>query len=111
MPRCTTHCAVSGEDTDALKDFLLDFRLRGEDACPPFSRSNTMCLPILRTPAMRCDSRVFAISDAGDLSSSRLDPLQIDSITSPVTRLAKPRAMVSTSGSSGMRLVYKASGS
>jgi hypothetical protein len=110
MPRCTIHCAVSGEDTDALADFRRDFRLRGEDARPPFSRSKTMCLPILRTPAIRFDSRVLAISDAADLSTSGLDPIQIDSITSPVTRLAKPRAIVSTSGSSGMKIVYKASG-
>jgi len=53
------------------------------------------------------DSRVATISDAADFSGSGFDPSQTDSITSPVTRLAKPRAMVSTSGSSGIRLVYR----
>ena len=66
------------------------------------SRSNTMCFPTRRTPAMRCDSRVATISAAGDFSGSGFDPSQTDSMTSPVTRLARPRAMVSTSGSSGM---------
>jgi len=51
---------------------------------------------------MRVLSRAAAISDAGDLSGSGFSPSQMDSMTSPVTRLARPRAMVSTSGSSGM---------
>ena len=61
-----------------------------------------MCLPMRRTAAMRLCSRVAAIADAGDFSGSFFWPSQTDSMTSPVTRLARPRAMVSTSGSSGM---------
>jgi hypothetical protein len=47
-------------------------------------------------------SRVAAISDAGDFSGSGFDPSHTDSMTSPVTRLASPRAIVSTSGNSGI---------
>ena len=61
-----------------------------------------MCLPMRRTVAMRLCSSAAAISRAGDFSGSGFSPSQIDSITSPDTRLASPRAMVSTSGSSGM---------
>src|SRR5258708_7650635 len=61
-----------------------------------------MCFPILRTAAMRLCSRTAAISSAGDLRGSGFWPSQTDSITSPVMRWARPRAMVSTSGSSGM---------
>src|SRR6185295_16915231 len=53
------------------------------------------------------DSSVAAISAAGDFSGSGFDPNQTDSITSPVTLLARPRAIVSTSGSSGMGIVYR----
>jgi hypothetical protein len=49
---------------------------------------------------------VAAISAAVDFNGSGFDPNHTDSITSPVTRLAKPRAIVSTSGSSGMKIVY-----
>ena len=63
-----------------------------------------MCFPIRRTPLMREFSNVAAICRAGDLSGSGFEPSQTDSITSPVTRLASPRAMVSTSGSSGISL-------
>ena len=91
----------------AFEDFRPDFFGTGEDAPSPSSRSNTMCFPTRRTPAIRLDSSVATISDAADLSGSGLDPSHTDSMTSPVTRLAKPRAMVSTSGSSGMRLVYR----
>jgi hypothetical protein len=51
---------------------------------------------------MRLFSSVAAISNAGDFSGSGFDPSHTDSMTSPVTRLANPRAMVSTSGNSGM---------
>ncbi len=61
-----------------------------------------MCLPMRRTAAMRLCSRVAAIADAGDFRGSFFWPSQTDSTASPVTRLARPRAMVSTSGSSGM---------
>src|SRR5579863_6271838 len=107
MPRCTIHCAVFDTGLDAFEDFWPDFRLTGEDAGPPFSRSNTMCFPTLCTAPIRLDSRVATISDAEDFSGSGLDPSHTDSMTSPVTRLARPRAMVSTSGSSGMKLVYR----
>jgi len=36
------------------------------------------------------------------INAEAFDPSQTDSITSPMTRLERPRAMVSTSGSSGM---------
>jgi hypothetical protein len=55
---------------------------------------------------MRWDSKVATIFAAGDFKGSGFDPSQTDSMTSPVTRLARPRAMVSTSGSSGMKAVY-----
>src|SRR5580692_7589754 len=106
MPRCTIHWALDW-DSDAFEDFWLDFRLTGEDARLPFSRSNTMCFPTRRTAPMRLDSRVATISDAVDFSGSGLDPSHTDSMTSPITRLARPRAMVSTSGSSGMKSVYR----
>ena len=87
-------------------------RALADKACPelegsvrptsPRSRSKTMCLPMRRTAAMRLCSRVAAMSDAGDFSGSFFWPSQTESTTSPVTRLARPRAMVSTSGSSGM---------
>ena len=66
-----------------------------------------MCFPTRLTPAMRLFSSVATISDAADFNGSGFSPSQTDSIMSPVTRLAKPRAMVSTSGNSGMNLVYK----
>ena len=55
-----------------------------------------------RTVEMRLCSSAAAISRAGDFSGSGFWPSQTESITSPETRLASPRAMVSTSGSSGM---------
>jgi len=61
-----------------------------------------MCFPTRRTPAMRARSSVAWISAAGDLSGSGFEPSQTDSMRSPRTRSASPRAMVSTSGSSGM---------
>ncbi len=61
-----------------------------------------MCLPMRLTVAMRLCSSVAAISRAEDFSGSGFRPSQMDSITSPETRRASPRAMVSTSGSSGM---------
>src|SRR5579863_7010737 len=113
MPRCTIHCAVSsfgaGVFARAFLDFWEDFIRTGEGARPPISRSKTMCFPTRRTLAIRLDSRVATISDALDFSGSGLDPSHTDSMISPVTRLARPRAMVSTSGSSGMESVYKAS--
>src|SRR5260370_830753 len=61
-----------------------------------------MCLPVRCTRSMLAPSSKAVMARAGDFSGSGLLPIQTDSITSPVTRLAKPRAMVSTSGSSGM---------
>ena len=84
------------------------FFLADDAALPPFSRSKTMCLPTRRTPLMRFDSSVATMSLAVDFSGSGFDPSQTDSITSPATRLFSPRAMVSTSGSSGMKIVYRA---
>jgi hypothetical protein len=60
-----------------------------------------MCLPTLRTSAIRLDSSVRTICEAEDFSGSGFEPNHTDSITSPLTRAASPRAMVSTSGSSG----------
>src|SRR6202035_534580 len=70
------------------------------------SRSKTMCLPTRRTVAMRLCSSTAAISRAGDFSGCGFCPSQTDSITSPETRLANPRAQDSTSGSSGMHHQY-----
>jgi hypothetical protein len=50
---------------------------------------------------------VEAITLAGDLSGCFREPIQTDSIASPATRLSSPRAMVSTSGSSGTQQGYK----
>ena len=66
------------------------------------SRSKTMCFPTRRTVAMRLCSSTAAISRAEDFSGCGFCPSQTDSITSLETRLANPRAMVSTSGSSGI---------
>ena len=45
-----------------------------------------------------------AIYAGGDFNGSGFDPSQTDSITSPAMFLSRPRATVSTSGSSGMRI-------
>jgi len=74
----------------------------GARATRTASKSKAMCFPTRRTPLIRLDPSVAAISAAADFSGSGFDPSQTDSITSPVTRAASPRAMVSTSGSSGM---------
>jgi hypothetical protein len=114
IPRWTIHWAVDSCVGRALSPavFFFGFEprdlfrpLAGEGARPTRpvgSRLNTMCLPTRLTPAMRCDSSVATISAAGLFSGSGFDPSQTDSMTSPVTRLARPRAIVSTSGSSGM---------
>src|SRR5437773_2078830 len=47
-------------------------------------------------------SRRSAPGAADDLSGSGFEPSQTDSITSPAIRWFNPRAMVSTSGNSGM---------
>src|ERR1700674_6012788 len=44
---------------------------------------------------------------AGDLSGWFLEPIQTDSTLSPAMRVSRPRAMVSTSGSSGTLSGYK----
>ena len=69
---------------------------------PSTSKSNTMCFPTRRTQAIRLASSVAAISAAADFKGSGFDPSHTDSITSPVTRPLSPRAIVSTSGSSGI---------
>src|SRR5207302_1478770 len=71
------------------------------------ARSTTICFPTRRTPTIRLPSRVSTIAAAGDFRGSGFEPSQTDSIRSPVTRLASPRAMVSTSGSSGIKTVYR----
>ena len=107
MPKWTIHCATVECEAVNFRVFF-----RRADFCLPNlsldgqvtrSRSMTMCLPMRRTPVIRECSRVEAISAAGDFSGSGLEPSQSDSITSPFTRLSSPRAMVSTSGSSGMK--------
>ena len=87
MPRCTINCP-------RVVDDLRPFRVGS-------SRSKTMCLPTRRTCSIRARSNTVAISFAGDFSGSGFSPNQTDSTTSPATRRSRPRAMVSTSGSSG----------
>src|SRR5581483_8214971 len=72
------------------------------DTLSSLSRSKTMCLPTRRTAWMRAPSSAEAIWRGGDLSGSGLLPIQMDSMRSPATRSASPRATVSTSGSSGI---------
>ena len=115
IPRWTIHwdvdCGCEGRAPAPAFVFLTEARgrfrpLAGEGARPTRpagSRSNTMCFPTRRTPAMRWDSSVETISAAVDFSGSGFDPNQTDSMTSPVTREASPRAIVSTSGNSGMK--------
>jgi len=62
-------------------------------------------LPARRTPAICAPSSSDAISPADDFSGSGLSPIHTDSILSPVTRRARLRAIVSTSGSSGIETV------
>jgi hypothetical protein len=50
---------------------------------------------------------VDAIFAAGDFRGCFLEPIQTESIVSPLTRLSKPRAMVSTSGNSGIESEYR----
>ena len=90
-----------------LEGFCRDFLKPGEDTRPPFSRSKTMCFPIRCTSEIRFASRAATISDAGDFNGSGFDPSHTDSMTSPLIRFANPRATVSTSGSSGIRVVYR----
>src|SRR5579871_5556003 len=103
MPRWTIHWAVLSP-TPCSFDFDL-FADAGFRATPFLSRLKTMCLPIRPIALIRLYSRACAIAPAGDFSGSFFEPSQTDSITSPVTRLARPRAMVSTSGSSGIFFV------
>src|SRR5208282_1200928 len=86
---------------DLLVRLFVEGRLRGTRA-----RSKTMCLPTRRMITIRLCSSVAAIFDAVDLRISGFSPSHTNSMTSPVTRLARPRAMVSTSGSSGMCLPF-----
>jgi len=111
IPRCTIHCAlpvvfptIVGADLrpGRAASNPARFCLLGRDG-RSLSRSNTICFPTRRTSKIRLDSKVAAISGAGDFSGSGFDPSQTDSITSPLTRRARPRAIVSTSGSSGMK--------
>ncbi len=105
MPRWTIHCEV--EPSAGVRFRRLAGRITG--AVSLRSRSNTMCLPIRRTCAMRVCSSVLAISAAGDFMVCGFDPSQTDSIWSPATRFCNPRAMVSTSGSSGTRTSLQSS--
>src|ERR1700730_5631108 len=66
-----------------------------------------MCLPARCTLAIRFPSSVPAMRRADDLSGCFLEPIQTDSTISPVTCLFRPRATVSTSGSSGTIQEYK----
>jgi hypothetical protein len=121
MPRWTIHWALENVggapaivSTCGIDEACVPFRFRsarrraGEGArATSFwscSRSKTMCLPMRRTAAIRLCSRVAAIAEAGDFRGSFFWPSHTDSTASPVTRLASPRAMVSTSGSSGIDL-------
>ena len=64
---------------------------------------------VLAYAAHACNAlrlQVATIFAAGDFKGSGFEPSHTDSMTSPVTRLARPRAMVSTSGSSGIKAVY-----
>jgi len=54
-------------------------------------------------------SKVDAIFAAGDFRGCFLEPIQTESIVSPLTRLSKPRTMVSTSGNSGIESEYRRS--
>ena len=65
-------------------------------------KSKTMCLPTRRTCRIRACSSTEAISEAVDFSGSGFSPSQTDSMTSPAIRWLSPRAIVSTSGSSGI---------
>ena len=62
-------------------------------------------LPQVDFPTILVSASVLAICLGADLKGSFLLLSQTDSITSPLTRLASPRAMVSTSGSSGINTV------
>jgi hypothetical protein len=119
MPRWTIHCAVSasGRRRDAacrvwprtlrLPFFVCDTRVCDARGSP--SRSNTMCLPARCTRTIRLPSSVAAMTPAGDLSGCGREPIQTDSTVSPAARVSRPRAIVSTSGSSGTLSGYKIS--
>ena len=85
MPRCTIHWLPA----------------EGWPFCDLLN-STTMCFPIRSTPTILAPSSASAISRAEDFSGWGFSPIQTDSITSPRARWAKPRATVSTSGSSGI---------
>ncbi len=70
----------------------------------PLSRSKTMCLPTRWTRSMRRPGSSFAISWGEDLKGSGFPLNQVVSMRSPRRRSSTPRAMVSTSGSSGMAI-------
>ena len=90
--------------------FRLPFFVRNASVCSARdspSRLNTMCLPARCTRTIRLPSSVAAMMAAGDLSGWFLEPIQTDSTLSPAMRVSRPRAMVSTSGSSGTLSGYK----
>jgi hypothetical protein len=98
MPRCTIHCAFDWDRDPARRTLFLR---------SPASKSRTMCLPARCTRMIFFPSNVVAIFAAGDFSGCFRDPIQTDSIVSPLTRLSNPRTMVSTSGSSGIESGYR----
>src|SRR5580658_593547 len=76
MPRCTIHCRSP--------------------------RSKTICLPTRWTRSMLRPASSLAMSCGDDLNGSGFSLNQVVSMRSPRRRSSTPRAMVSTSGSSGM---------
>jgi len=109
MPRWTIHCAASGRCGGASRRVSPRTALLPFFGCAVSSRSNTMCLPARCTRTIRLPSSVEAMTPAGDLSGCGLEPIQTDSTVSPAMRVSRPRAMVSTSGSSGTLSGYKIS--
>ena len=83
MPRWTIHSAWGG--------------LEGEGA-----RVQTMCLPTRRTERMTRFSRPAAWVAGGAEKGSGWEPNHASVMRSPWRRWWTPRAMVSTSGSSGI---------
>ena len=94
MPRCTIHWA--------LGSVLLSSR------APPdlVPSSQTMCFPARCTARIVRPSRPFACRAGGVLNGSGCEPNHASKIRSPRTRASTPRAIVSTSGNSGIVLLY-----
>ena len=97
IPRCTIHCATISSV------FWCDL-LFSAPSPERWPSSITMCLPVRWTATINRSRNPAACLEGGVLNGSRCEPNHTSTIRSPRTRASTPRAIVSTSGSSGIDL-------